>query len=779
MSQFFGQIFTLLTTPPGNLSYHLVLAFSIAGALQGEILHWHSNQFPQARRMILGLSVLFGMQLILYVISGLVWQGIFEAQIVLPPLDRAITLLSLIWIAWLWNFPEPLRLADAATLLLSLLAATLLGLTFVSWIQSGKTAAFNQSNLEIIWQIFNLGVILLGAVITIARQPNGWVNGLSMLGLAFLGHLVYLFSPQPEGNFPGLVRLAQIAMYPILLTLPQRFSLPVTRPAIAKTDQKVPERRRHSIDPKTFKALLELSTEVNPKNYGHTITRSISQAMLADLCFLIAFLDDKSMAITNGYDLIREENLGGTVILKEAVPQLANAIYRGRPLRLPASSTSPDIRNLGQMLGLSNPGHLMSVPILSSDRKPMGAILLLSPYSNRQWNSEDQAFLFNVSTSFAPILERGKRMATMDHEYEKIQQAIQTAQEEAAEARKKYEELLAHVEQAQHQEAQDQFQVENLVALLAAQEESQGIIAQLQAEIEQLRMSAGLKKIPDQTKQLEHELRLTLEEVARLQNSLADANIRVHELESHPNSPITNEQVQVLASISQEFRQPMSSILGYTDLLLGETVGILGNMQRKFLERIKIASQRLGGLLDDLIQITTLEIARLEIKPELIDLNLIVDNALAYTRSQIREKNITLRLDVPETSPKILTDREALQQILIHLLQNASAATLDEGIVTLRVQLLTEEGQDLLVIQVTDTGSGIPATDISQVFQRHYRADSVLIQGLGDTGVGLSICKSLVAAQNGRLWVETEIGSGTTFSVLLPVTRPASASKEV
>ncbi|MBA4379392.1 MAG: hypothetical protein C0393_01665 [Anaerolinea sp.] len=732
------------------------------------------------------------LQLILFIISGLVWQGIFESQIALPPLDRAVALLSLIWIAWLWAFPEPLRMADAATLLLNLLAVALLGLTFVSWIQTAETATFNQTSLEVIWQIFALGVILLGAAVTFARQPNGWVNGLVMLGLAFLGHLTHLFSPQPAGNFPALVRLAQLAMYPILLTLPQRFSLPAARPTIAKTDQRAPERRRYSIDPKTFQALLKVATEVNPNHLGHAITRSVAQALLADLCFLIALADDKSMVITHGFDLIREENLGGTTIHKEAVPQLASAIQRGRPLRLPASSTSPDIKILGQMLGLSNPGHLMSVPILSSNNKPIGAILLLSPYSNRQWKAEDQTFLFNVSTSFAPIIERGKRMSAMEHEYDKIQQTIQAAQEEAAGARKKYEELLAHVEKAQYQETQDQLQAENLAALLAAQEESQGKIAQLQAEIEQLRKSAGAKGVPDQTRQLEHELRLTLEEVARLQNSLAAANIRVHELESHSKSPDMNEQmqvlaskspdmseqVQVLASISQEFRQPMSSIIGYTDLLLGESVGILGNMQRKFLDRIKAASQRLGGLLDDLIQITTLEIARLEIKPEVIDLNMIVDNAMTYTSSQIREKNITLRLDVPETSHQIQTDRETLQQILIHLLQNASAASLVEGIVTLRVQLLTEDGQDYLLIQVADTGGGIQAKDIPQVFQRHYRADSVLIQGLGDTGVGLSICKSLVAAQNGRLFVETEMGRGSTFSVLLPVTRPSSASKE-
>jgi signal transduction histidine kinase len=774
MSQIFVQTFTLLTTPPGNLIYHLVLAFSLAGALQGAVNLWRSNESPQARRMIFGLSVLLGLQLILFGISGLVWQKVLTSQTALPPLDRAITLLSLIWMAWLWAFPEPVRKVDAATLLLNLLAIALLGVTFISWSQSSNAASFNLSNLEIIWQVFSLVFIILGAVAMILRSPNGWAYGLAMLGLAFLGHLIQLFWPQPAGNLPGVVRLTQIAMYPILLTLPQRFTAPVQTVTV-QSDQKAVERRRYSIDQKTFQALVKLASEVNPDNLGHAITRSVAQAMLADLCFLIALTDDKNVVITYGFDLIREENLAGTAINKMAIPLLANAIQRGRPLRLPASSTSADLKNLGLMLGLTSPGHLMSVPVLSSERKPIGAILLLSPYSNRQWSSEDQTFLFNVSASFAPIIERTRRTSAVDREHDHLQQAIQDAQEEAVEAKNKYAELLEQVENAR---PQNQYEAENLAALLTAQEEAQQTIAHLRAENEQLHKSAKATGIPTQTKQLEHELRLSLEEVARLQNSLADAKIRLHELESLPNSPISNEQVQVLASISQELRQPMSSIVGYTDLILGESVGILGNMQRKFLERIKTASQRLGALVDDLIQITTLEIARIEIKPELIDLNLIVDNAMAYTSSQLREKNITLRLDVPETSPHLQTDREALQQIIIHLLQNASLASLVEGTVTLRVQLQNEGKQDYLLIRVTDTGGGIQPKDIPHVFQRRYRADNVLIQGLGDTGVGLSICKSLVEAQNGRLWVETTQGVGSTFSALLPVARPASAARD-
>ena len=142
---------------------------------------------------------------------------------------------------------------------------------------------------------------------------------------------------------------------------------------------------------------------------------------------------------------------------------------------------------------------------------------------------------------------------------------------------------------------------------------------------------------------------------------------------------------------------------------------------------------------------------------------------MSYTSSQVREKNISMHLDLPKNIEAIHADREALQQILIHLLQNAGAASPNEGTVRLRVQTRMEDGKDYVLLQVTDTGGGISSQDIPRVFTRLYRADNVLIQGVGDTGVGLSIAKTLTEAQNGRIWVETEAGKGATFSVLLPI----------
>jgi signal transduction histidine kinase len=210
------------------------------------------------------------------------------------------------------------------------------------------------------------------------------------------------------------------------------------------------------------------------------------------------------------------------------------------------------------------------------------------------------------------------------------------------------------------------------------QEEAQKAIERLKHENEELRAAKSVKGAKSGASvasalQVEGELRMTLEEVARLQNQLAEAYMRVVEAEKSTSTDHSTEQAEVVASISQELRQPMSSIVGYTDLLLGESVGILGALQRKFVERIKASTERIGALIDDLIQVTTLESGLNDLKPEPVDLNVIIDNAMSYTSSQVREKNISMHLDLPKNVAPIYADREALQQILIHLLQNAGA----------------------------------------------------------------------------------------------------------
>ena len=785
MGALFSQIFSLLTAPPGNLIYHLVLVFSIASAFQSAFNHWRSSEFPQARRTMLGLGFLLCAQFFMFAFSGLGWQGIINPTASLPPLDRAFTLFSIVWIVWLWAFPEPSRPADAAAALLSLLIGAALGLSLLTWPPQSSITTYNVTIDDLLWQIASIGFIFIGALILLIRRPNGYGNGLAVLALAFLGHLGHLAFPE-TGNYSGIIRLAYMAAYPILLTLPQRFPAPfnvgtvdVSAPVEKRTkNQKettAQERRRYSTDPKTFHALLTLAAESSAPKVSQAITRAIAQTMLSDLCFLLYLTDNKNqIVIASGYDLIREESLEGGSLNKSSIPMLANAMQRGKPLRMPASSTSADIKGLGDLLGLQNPGNLLGVPIITPEKDTLGGIILLSPYSNRLWSAEDQAFLANIAISLVPIIQRSRKISKLEQIGEQAGKALEAAQNRIAELEKQGKELKQQMDAMRSQSEQEASQSENVAALLTVQEESQRTIEQLKHELVSLR---GKGKHTDS--QVEGDLKVTLQDVARLQNQLAEANIKILELENNDkaghNKP--SEQAEVIASISQELRQPMSSIVGYTDLLLGESIGILGALQRKFVERIKASTERLGSLIDDMIQVTTLESGLAELKPEPVDLNLIIDNAMSYTSSQVREKNISLHLDLPKKLAPLNTDRESLQQIMIHLLQNAGSATPVEGTIHLKVETKIEKEQDYIMIQVTDSGGGIPAEDLPRVFTRLYRADNVLIQGIGDTGVGLSIAKTLTEAQHGRIWVENEPGKGATFSVLLPITwEPSNVS---
>ena len=767
-----NQIFNVLTEPAGSLIYHLILVFSLAGALQASFIHWRSSEFPQARRTMFGLGVLLLAQIAIFFLSGVGSQGIINLPLFLPPLDRAFTLFSLLWMIWMWAFPEPSRAADAATGLLTLLLISGLALSLTAYAQEGTLSSYNPTIYDGIWQLASIGVAVFGIFLLAIRRPNGWGYGLSVFLLAFTGHLLHMILGRFEGDYPGAVRLTYMAAFPILMTLPQRFPAPTTGPTSVKQHAPVDERRRYSTDPKTFHALLGLAGESSAEKLSQAITRAIAQTMLADLCFLIYLTDNKNqIQIASGYDLIREEALEGGSMNKSLIPMLTNALQRGRPLRLPSSSTSADIKGLSDLLGLASPGHILSVPIVTPEKDSLGGVLLLSPYSNRLWSAEDQAFLTNIAVALVPIIQRGQKMTSLEQKGEQTKQALEVAQTRISDLERQNSDLHKRMDAVRADAHEGLTQAENLVALTKMQEETQKVIERLKRENEELRGGKGRGG----SRQVEDELRLTLEEFARLQNQLAQANMQIVELEKGNASARSTEQAEVVASISQELRQPMSSIVGYTDLLLGESVGILGALQRKFVERIKASTERIGSLIDDLIQVTTLETGLNDLKPEPVDLNLIIDNAMSYTSSQVREKNISLHLDLPKNMAPIHADREALQQILIHLLQNAGSASPVEGTVHLRVHTRSEEGNEYVLIQVSDSGGGIPAEDLARVFTRLYRADNVLIQGVGDTGVGLSIARTLTEAQKGRIWVESEAGVGSTFSVLLPIAKNAPA----
>lgn len=802
MDTFLQQLFNLFVAPPGSLIYYLVLAFAITGAFQAVMIGRPAGSKPSKARLYVGLGLLLAGQVSLFAASGLAWQGFVDPHVVLPPLDRAVTALGLVWIAWLWLFPSSNRLADAIAGLLSLVVIIAFGFTLNSWAVYPPGTSFNTTVFDRAWELSTLVIVLAGMLLLFVRRPEGWGTGLGMLTFNLAGHLVHFLWPEVGGDFSGVIRLAQLCSFPLLPVLAHRgrpapaIAETVVAPVVKDYRPAAPgvqfERRHYSADPRTVYDWLQIAVSTEPGRTYVEFTRAFAQTMLADVCLLLRAPDASgTVTVAAGFDLIHEEFLHIAPLNRESIPAVANALQKGRALRLGgADGNSSDLDVLAEALSLEKPGYIMLVP-LANPPFMWGGFLLLSPYSNRPWSADDQTYLLSSIETMVSVLQQGKTSTAavaVPDDYGLIKDELNLAHRQIDEMKGDNRILLEEIAVLRSSMSPNT----DLDGLLAVQKETQEIITSLQQENERLQaaLAAGRGLGSESAylaetavvegaagKSLQHlevELRKALEQVAHLQNALAESNMQLLALQKIDNQAAKGKPVEedgaVIAALVQELRQPMASITGYTDLLLAESAGIIGALQRNFLDRIKGSIERMQAIINDLVQMTNLQSGPVELTPESINASVLIDEAVAAINSQLRSKNITLRVDMPDELPEIQADRDALQQIVVHLLQNASSVTPGEGTISLKLRVQQDDrGQPAMLFQVTDSGGGISNEDLPRVFSRRYRADNPLIQGVGDTGVGLSIARTLVEAHQGRIWVESIQGQSSTFSVLLPL----------
>jgi signal transduction histidine kinase len=267
-----------------------------------------------------------------------------------------------------------------------------------------------------------------------------------------------------------------------------------------------------------------------------------------------------------------------------------------------------------------------------------------------------------------------------------------------------------------------------------------------------------------------------VEEQLSLSQRMAAVNTEEDAQEAH-YKPV---QPDLMMSLVQELRTPMTSINGYVDLLLGESAGILGEMQRKFLQRVSANVSRLASMIEDLVHVTELDTEKYEFQPAPVDVVNLIENAITNSSIQFREKGLGITFNLAEDLPPLPADKDALTQIIGQMLTNAYLVSPPdtEVMITAQRRLIklnarADHDTDCVYVAVEDRGGGIAMEDIPRVFVRKYKAENPLIAGLGDTGVGLSMAKALVEAHGGQLWLETKPGLGSIFSFALPLVSAA------
>jgi GAF domain-containing protein/CheY-like chemotaxis protein len=224
---------------------------------------------------------------------------------------------------------------------------------------------------------------------------------------------------------------------------------------------------------------------------------------------------------------------------------------------------------------------------------------------------------------------------------------------------------------------------------------------------------------------------------------------------------------QFLANMSHELRTPLNSIIGFSRVILKGIDGELTDLQRQDLEAIYNSGQHLLGLINDILDISKIEAGKMELAFEPVDMTEIIRGVMATAIALVKDKAIELQQSVPSDLPAVIGDSRRIRQVLLNLVSNASKFT-DKGYI--RVEAWVEG--EFVTVSVADSGIGIPADRVARVFEAFTQVDASPSRRYGGTGLGLAISRSFVELHGGRMWVESEVGKGSTFFFAVPVQGP-------
>jgi len=221
---------------------------------------------------------------------------------------------------------------------------------------------------------------------------------------------------------------------------------------------------------------------------------------------------------------------------------------------------------------------------------------------------------------------------------------------------------------------------------------------------------------------------------------------------------------EFLANVSHELRTPLNAIIGFSEVLLEKMFGELNEKQNEYVDDILSSGRHLLSLINDILDLAKIEAGRMDLEITKFDLPSALENALILVRERVTRRGIKLEPVIDEKLGEFVGDERKIKQILLNLLSNAVKFTPEGG----RIQVKATHGEESAIISVADTGSGIARNDQEAIFEAFRQVGSDYTRKREGTGLGLSLTKRFVEMHGGKIWVESEIGKGATFTFTLP-----------
>lgn len=470
MENLIVQLITILTTPPGNLFYHLVLVFSVATLLQATLGLSASLASKTTRRLRTAALFLLLFQVIHLLTSAFAWQGMAAANLLLPPVDRSIITLSFIWILWVWIFPKPSKSADWMTVILSIAVAGLFYFSLSAWSAQSASVAFNNTLLDWSWSVFYTVLLIAGALLVMSQKSAGWGLALIFININLLGTLAHMLWASPTSDLSAALRISLLCSFPLLPGMVY-YQQQRDHPSAEKPAEKV------SKSEATAASWLEIPYQEKTERFYNAMSRLIAIEMDACCALWLQNVSESRFDVF-GYQQDDNSTAFRTNIPRENLRAISKALGKPQPTLLEMNPlTKDEIEQVQSIFSGSEAFDRLFILPIQENGHLTGGFLMGLP-SGRPFQPPPETFLRRVQQTVAS--------------YHKQQAELETL-------RGRSEAFERELESARYQIQRQQAEVDHLKSLQVAQEkQTVGVVAHAPAETSFVEKRKNLRQLIDE-----------------------------------------------------------------------------------------------------------------------------------------------------------------------------------------------------------------------------------------------------------------------------------------
>lgn len=800
------EVLKVLSTAAGEF-YHQFLVFVAVTLLAiGMYREWRRTRQPALYDLFLALSIFVLQRGLLTAAYGLtaIWL-LVPAAALQPylPLDRALETVALLFLAYAF-LPAPLGspwrgrfLAGALTFIF---LAYLVAQGF--WLRDlarQPSLGFTHYWADVFFQGLQLGILALTLLVVVLRQGKYRLLAACLLSLFLLSNVLELpiAASAAEPFQQALARTFDLAAFPIFGFIVYRNIVDDARTARQELqelnqelDRKVTERTRElSILLETSEALLSSALDLDSRL--DIITAQMTTAASASGC-LLALLDDDGEHVTvrSGFDSASQARTLH-VGVRRALATMPNVrrLLTGEAAVMeytPGAAVSAEERAIIDGLGAKS---ALLLPLLSRG-KSLGVVVLYESRAPRRFSPEEVGLYKALAHQAAVAIENARLYASVVESRNELEAIVQNSADGvfALDRQRRIVSFNPALENLTGWQAAEVLGTPCSLVLRSRDLSHHSLCEQnclcLRAFSSQQPLAAEVLITTKDGRELNAGISLgpILDQAGRVIGAVGVVRDITRQKE------VERLQTELVSTTSHELRTPLTLIKGYLGTLLRPDLRLPPETQTRFLRQIDEAANRLTGLVDDLLSVSRLESGQMELRLQPVDLAALVSRVVSTFQVQGDLHRLSLSLGLLPDHLMVRADAEQIERILLNLLNNAVKFSPQGGHIQVSgCGVRVEHGQVAeavpgpcplptsslddgawALLSVQDEGIGIPPEHQERIFEKFYQVDSGLTRWAKGTGLGLYICKGIIEAHGGKIWVQSAPGQGSTFVFDLP-----------